>query len=94
MSSQTIERPEYPPGTAARPTWDTWEAREYDLIRITDLDGNPLGPDGGLVVCSECGEPMPICPDLCGTLGGSLESGPPPVRRRPFRIGPDGRVAA
>lgn len=64
---------------------------------VVDLNtGLPLGPDRGLVLCDECGEPYPnVCPDLCGSLGGSI---PPAVRvaraarRKPFPIGPDGRV--
>lgn len=63
-------------------------------LRLYDLNGQPFGPDGGLVVCSECGGTYPNeCPDLCGTMGGSITSGPPSPRRRPFRIGPDGWVA-
>lgn len=63
-------------------------------VRVTDHNGHPVGPDNGLVICSECSGTFPNeCPDLCGTLSGTIPSGPPPVRRRPFRIGLGGRVA-
>jgi hypothetical protein len=37
--------------------------------------------------CGECGEDYPAgCPDMCGTLFGSIESTPPARRRRRVQI--------
>jgi hypothetical protein len=64
-----------------------------ELIRLRDELGRPIGPDDGLIICSECGEAVPVCPDLCGTLGGTFPAEPPAPRRRPYRILPGGLVA-